>query len=545
MSFGAGGPAAYTWALAMSLAGYTLLLATTACILIRVGRLWDDLRSLLVLVVMMFLAIAMSCDDTMAANPSKGALGYLGGFLFAVVVTEGVLQTIKLRLPAWYRLSYYVILGLVFLYPIVLSPLLGDPENPSLQWALFGFAPMAGLAVASLVPAARRGRAYLEKNGSPWRWPLYPWTLFVVLVGGLSVRCSSLCVSFHYVNGSRTIFGPYFLVPIGLAVSLVWLELGIVSGRRRVMISASALPLGLALLAATGHPHEPVYRHFLGMFLNTLGVSPFCLSLVAAIVFLAYATARRVPMAFELMAAGLAALAVVDPLTVDLSGLVSPHAATMGLAGLVLATSAWRRHDSRRAALAAGCFVVGFTRAAQGLWPALDPWPIGLHLSVAAVLSVGGIFDDVPGRLARRAGALALLVLGLDAATGHPRIWAAMPPELVTWYPLLIAVSAWTTGLLASDRFYPAGAAINVAAWLAHSGVQTYSQFRKVLVGLDQIAWGMLFFLVAMAISLRKAGLWPRTVPTLVRRLLAGGSQPGWAESASPAAQVRHETIET
>jgi hypothetical protein len=55
------------------------------------------------------------------------------------------------------------------------------------------------------------------------------------------------------------------------------------------------------------------------------------------------------------------------------------------------------------------------------------------------------------------------------------------------------------------------------------------SQFRKVLVGLDQIAWGMLFFLVAMAIRPRKAGLWPPAVPRLGRRLLAAGSPPGWA----------------
>jgi hypothetical protein len=44
MTFGAGGPAAQSWALAISLAGYTLLLATTACLLIRLGKLWDDLR---------------------------------------------------------------------------------------------------------------------------------------------------------------------------------------------------------------------------------------------------------------------------------------------------------------------------------------------------------------------------------------------------------------------------------------------------------------------------------------------------------------------
>ena len=52
-----------------------------------------------------------------------------------------------------------------------------------------------------LIPAARRGRAGVARNGSPWRWPLYPWSLFVVMVGALCVRSWSLCVSFHYVDG--------------------------------------------------------------------------------------------------------------------------------------------------------------------------------------------------------------------------------------------------------------------------------------------------------------------------------------------------------
>ncbi len=68
ISFGPGGPASETWALLLGLGGYTLVLATTACFLIRAGRLWDDLRSLLLLIVMMFLAMATSIDDTMAAD---------------------------------------------------------------------------------------------------------------------------------------------------------------------------------------------------------------------------------------------------------------------------------------------------------------------------------------------------------------------------------------------------------------------------------------------------------------------------------------------
>ena len=164
MSFGPGGPAAESWALAVSLAGYTLLLATTACVLIRLGRLWDDLRSLLLLIVMMFLAIAMSCDDTMAADPRRGSLGYLGRAGLrggghrggaahdpapaARLVSRGLLRdprpwcsSIRSR---WSRCW-------------------ATRRIPSLQWALFGFSPLAG-AGRDAAGARRRGA-----GGRTWR----------------------------------------------------------------------------------------------------------------------------------------------------------------------------------------------------------------------------------------------------------------------------------------------------------------------------------------------------------------------------------------
>ena len=425
VSFDAGGPGrAQSWAADDESTGgvHAACWPTTACLLIRVGRLWDDLRSLLVLVVMMFLAIAMSCDDTMAANPNKGALGYIGGFAFAVAVTEGVLHAIRLRLPGWYRLAYHAILALVFLYPLALIPLLGDPENPSLQWALFGFSPMAALAITTLVPAARRGRAYLEKNGSPWRWPMYPWALFFVLVGGLCVRCMLLCVSFHYVEGSRTIFGPYFLVPIGLAVSLVWLEIGIASGRRGIMTAASTLPLGLVYLALMSEGKNPVYSDFLKMFMGTLGGSPAYLTLLAATLFQAYAVSRRVPRAWDLSGRWPSCLAGAGGGRPgdDRSLRAESHrgAVPMMGAGLVLAAARLaasrltargtrrrvpgrrdharngRRLDDRRALA---------DRAAS--WASRHCWSSGAPLSTTA-------WAGWPDAL----GQLALLVLGLDAA---------------------------------------------------------------------------------------------------------------------------------
>src|SRR4051812_20686436 len=142
MSLGASGKTSETGALMLSLLGYTLLLATTACLLIRLGDVWDDARTLLLVVVAMFLAVSVTFDETLAGNPRLGRVFYAGGLLFAVAVSEGVLRGIRLRLPALFRLPYYLVLSLFFLYPVALTPLLGDPDSRALQWALFGFSPL-------------------------------------------------------------------------------------------------------------------------------------------------------------------------------------------------------------------------------------------------------------------------------------------------------------------------------------------------------------------------------------------------------------------
>ncbi len=382
MSFGRGGPAAGSWALAGSLAGYTLLLATTACLLIRLGRLWDDLRTLLLVIVIMFLAIAMSGDDFLAADHRKGALGCVIGLAFAAGVSEVVLHVIRLRLPGWYRAAYHAMLALMFLYPVAMVPLLGDPDNPALQWALFGFGPAAALAVILLVPAARRGSAALNKNGSPWRWPLYPWSLFVVLAGGLCVRAWSLCVSFHYVEGSRSVFGPYFLVPIGLAAALVWMEIGLASRAPRMSASACFVPMVLVLLAALGHRDEPVYAGFLDRFMETFGGSPAYLTALAAVAFLAYAGYRGVRAGVELLPASLIVLALVGPRTIGFDSLTWPRAVPMALAAIVLAANAWHCRDWYRAILAVACVAQCGSRAYSRLRDAV----VGLDFVVFGLL---------------------------------------------------------------------------------------------------------------------------------------------------------------
>jgi hypothetical protein len=518
------------WALAASLAAYTLLLALTACALIRFGGLWEDLRSLLVLIVVMFLAIAISLDDLMARDTVNGSIAYVCGYLFVIVVTECVLLATRLRLPCPYRIPYYVILGLIFLYPILISPLMGDPDSMALQWSLFGFSPLAGFAITLLIPAARLGPTYLSRLGNPWRWPFYPWTVFVVLIAGLCARSYSLCVSFHYVGGSRTIFGLYFLIPIGIATSLVWLELAIQSGRRLLMLGAASTPLCLACLLPLIRRDDEVYRHFSEQFAQALGATPCYVSLMAAIAFLAYAVKRRVPGAWELLTLGLLALAFIGPNTFAIDELTQVQPLTMTAAGLVLWVRAMSVRDGVRAAVASCFLIMGMTCfLGSGTPVAQSPW-IALHLALLALLCVGAMFDDRAGRISRRMGAFALALVALLSILRVPHAEPVLRSDLAAAHILCLALVSCLYGRMLRDRAYVRSGAVIIAVWLVYFGVDTYRRARTVIPGVDQIALGLVSFVIAMSISLRKLG---RSQMGIVTDRVNTGKDPDFAD-ASP-----------
>ncbi len=174
VSFGGQAQAAQTWALMAGMTGYTLLLAGTACLLVRFLGVWDDVRTVMLLAVLMFLATSVTFDEVLAVAPQRGVGCCVGGLAFAVTVSEGMLHGARLTLPLAFRLPYLLMLALFFLYPAALAPLLEYLRNEELEWALSCFSPAAGLVVLTLLPAIRRGRAYVRDNGSPWPWAGIP-----------------------------------------------------------------------------------------------------------------------------------------------------------------------------------------------------------------------------------------------------------------------------------------------------------------------------------------------------------------------------------
>ena len=168
-----------TWALMFGLAGYTLLLAVTACLLVRFGGVWDDVRTVLLLVVLMFLATSVTFDEALARSPVHGAACYLVGWLFATLVSEGLLRGMRLGLPPWFRGPYYLILSLFFSTPGIHSAA-GSAEKRGVGMALVRLLDRGGPGVPDLA-TCDQARAGLR----PRQWQ--PLAMAPVSVGPVRV----------------------------------------------------------------------------------------------------------------------------------------------------------------------------------------------------------------------------------------------------------------------------------------------------------------------------------------------------------------------
>lgn len=507
-----------TWAMIVGLGGYTLLLAATAFVLVRHMNLWDDARTVLLLVVLMFLATSVTFDEVLVVAmvdpqngvPIRGILCFAAGLVFAVAVSEGLLRGIGLELPAGFRMPYYLILALFFLYPLVLCPFLANPHGEALQWGLFAFSTVAGLVFLTLLPAIRRGARYVRDNGSPWPWPLYPWSLFVFLAFAVVGRAFLLCWSLHPIGGINVIFGPYFVVPFGFALAILLMELGLNSSHRRVMNVALAAPIGLLLLAMLGHRSDPTYQGFLNIFTSRLGADPVFCTLLAALGFYVYAAMRRVAYALELMTATTAALAFIHPHILREAGIQVQPAPLVLAATLFLGLGVLRR-QSWSCLLGSLGLILGLAMAI----PSHDGyssvrWSILFHTLILVFMLIATVFDDDLATLLRHASVFMILFacLGMMLVPVTPP--SGLPGWLLELYAPAMAGLLLGYGVWRRQRFMLAVAVLIYALWALVTGWQIYRAVRQLIVGIDYLVLSALVFILAIVVSLTKAGVLSR-----------------------------------
>lgn len=507
-----------TRAMIGGLMSFTLLLAFMAWLIVRLGNVWDDARTILLLVVLLFVAVSVACDFSLADFDPRGVrsfrsglINFLGGYFFALIVSEGLLLSLCIRLPFWFRAPYHLFLAIFFLYPLAIAPLLVDAWNPWLPWALFGFSPAAGLALLMLLPAARRGPAYTRDKGTPWAWPWFPWALFVALGLAVVLRHYSLCVSLHPVPGLASTFRPYFLVPFLLAANVVLLEAAITARRRGLQVVALCLPIGLLALAGYDGGMNFWHREFLNEFIRLTGGTPLFYTLVGIVVLHSVAVVRRVPLAADALTLSVVALSVVGPAAQGEIGYAKPEPLMLLAAGIVQLYAAHRGRSTPRLFAAACLALAGVTTHRYGTWFTDYYGAVPWHLLLAVILVIGTVPNDRFARWLQHLGVglFGAFLVAWGLSVSDPPLVPTLADRTVVslGYPFAMALLAAAYARLVGNRAYWIIAAAHLVSWSAMAGWRGYGAARQTLAGLGYLLGGAACFLFAAVISLLKTGL--------------------------------------
>lgn len=497
------------WALMASLTAFTLLAAVTAWVVVRFGKVWEDARSILLVLVLMFLAISVSFDELLNLHSTlvTGLLAF--GSCFSVLITEAILRGLRIRFPAAFRIPFYLILALFFAYPVFVSPEVTGLAATETRWRIASFPACAGAVSLLLLFAVRRGSRYVSDNGTPWRWPWFPWTLFGFLALAVCARSYSLSISFDTSVGllaeMNSSFGGYFLVPFLLAVIVLLLEIGIVEGKPRLCNGVMVAAALLVLLAVPLRTSDPTYAEFLSTFTATLA-SPVFLTVLVLLAFYLYAWLRGVRWAEAGIAAMLLSCSVVGPATLDPATLTEPQLWPVAVLGGMQLVLAVHRRSSFRGFAASVCFA--------GVLSLLEWTPqlrefrslISAHALLLATAAVGLLFRDGFARMLTALSAAALPVMCL--ATALDLFRAGVAEAVILAYVAGVVALTAVCWYFTRNRWHLVSALSIVAggsgraAWVA---IGSLSQRLGPEVS-QPLLYGTVCFLIAALISAHKAG---------------------------------------
>ena len=406
-------------------------MAVTAILVVRIGRIWEDARSILVVLLLCFVAISVSFDEVCNVHPQLAAQLLGLGWILSAAVAEVVLFSLQIRLRIAYRLPLHALILLFFAYPLYCSPLLFSLPADVVTWRIFGF-PVAGAGVLlTLLPAIRKGQAYVANNGTPWRWPMFPWTIFVSLFVGLLIRSYALSLSFGAAPNMQSAFGLYFLLPLFFAALILMME-GAIVGRnhacQQVILATAPALLLLTIVPTTGKGAE--FNWFLAEVTETIG-SPVVLTLSGLIAFYTAAWLRAIPRAQFYMHITLMT-------TVLLSGNSRVIVISLVVIGMLHLVSAITRHSSLRFMGAAACLILaaGIHFRETTFW--VSDGMVPCNLLLGSVLIAGLAFRDRMAVVFRMVAAVGMIVVGVATVSGY--FMAALPTLLRMEYVALLAV---------------------------------------------------------------------------------------------------------
>ncbi len=521
------------WVMMGVLAVYTSVLAAVGIMIVRWGRVWDDARSIFLLLLLMFLAVSVSADDLFVKMESSGgAIALLAcGLAFSILVFQCVLRGAGIRLGRGFQIPFVLFLALFYVTPWWCSPELHPRNAMSLDWTVFLFPQVAAVLCLTLLPAVRRGRDYAANNGTPWAWPWFPWAAFGFIGGAVILRSYALSLTFSQTGPIwesaeartgivlDTIWRPYFVVPFTLAVLLLILEAGLVSGNRRLVRRVMlATPLLLPLAWPWGNSLAAI--EFVSRVTTSVG-SPVWLTVLMLIAFHGWALLRHVPHAKSGLLGSTVMLSFIGPQTVSIPTLVL-QPVPLFVVGVVIGIAGLLRRSSAMTLAATAVMTYGlWLILPQSLLASLR-MTVCYHVMMVACLLLSVMLTDRLAIMLRQVGSLwiplsALIVMLVPAAGEVPVHWRLL-------YIAGLAAVCLVCAQVSRSRSYWAGF-VGTTTVLGYSLAGVVFRQAGTVVGrsaMTAFSWSIGTLLTGALISAYKAG-W---LPPLTLPAWTGGSGP-------------------
>lgn len=511
------------WHLLAALSCVTLAMASAAFGIVRFGRVWEDARSIILVLLLMFLAISVSFDEILNQQAWDAFQLLLAGFLFSVAVSEALLLGLGIRLHWTYRLPYYLLLMLFFGYPVFVSPEFCQKQNEIVQWRVALFPAIAGAITLTLIPAVRRGRTLCEDNGTPWTWPLFPWCLFIFMGLAVCFRSWSLSVSFDTglirtsIRDMDAAFGLYLLLPFFLATLTVLLEIALVENAaklRQFVLWAAPAVIPASIPALWPNSHQGTYQRFLDLFLNEVG-SPVFLAVLGLMAFYGVARLRGVRGAENGFVAMSVAAVFVGPRATGF-GVESLQSWPLVVLGMSMLTWGLARKRSYHSFLGGSSLAMAFGLNLAGT--VLEPWQTTatLHLILLVVLLCGGLFQDEFARKLRVLGAAVLPVVFFAALGTATRFHLTF--ELMLLYGAVITGIAFACWGLMGERLYLYAGIVSCSSIVMYAAWMCYRWLQEIASpdGVRAMLLGTVCFVLALLISVAKGRSGRRGQPDML-----------------------------
>ncbi len=243
------------WPLMGIVGGYILLVAVVGCLVIHLARAWDNARSILFILLLLFVELSLTFDPVLVPQPRLGLILLVIGWSLAVAVSEGLFWVLPIRLPFLFRGPYHLLLALLFLYPPLIVAGL-RAETVSAIWRNLGlFAGVRrGVVDAAARPPPRSRLRARQRHAVELALVSVALVRFSRPVSGGEVLCVDPVVRFGVdARISRGDAAPerlraFFLVPLVLACGVLLLEAGFIAESSRPAAGTVGPDFGLRVI---------------------------------------------------------------------------------------------------------------------------------------------------------------------------------------------------------------------------------------------------------------------------------------------------------